>query len=83
MIILNKIIIIFIMIMIVSRGAKPAAEESAAHIHHVVTEHLAPAFSAASRFNLTFHLFAGFTIHHPFFASIAIYHVVTEKSYCI
>jgi len=31
------------------RGAKPAAAESAAHIHHVVTEHLAPAFSAASR----------------------------------
>ena len=32
------------------RGAKPAAAESAAHIHHVVTEHLAPAFSAAGRF---------------------------------
>ena len=62
------------MIMIVSRGAKPAAEESAAHIHHVVTEHLAPAFSAASRFNIiltspssTFHLLAGFTMHHPDF----------------
>merc|ERR1719400_418420 len=33
----------------IHRGAKPAAAESAAHIHHVVTEHLAPAFSAASR----------------------------------
>ena len=35
---------------ILPRGAKPAAAESAAHIHHVVTEHLAPAFSAAGRF---------------------------------
>ena len=61
------------------RGAKPAAAESAAHIHHVVTEHLAPAFSAASRYNLihyvvTFQLLASFEIHP--LSSIVIHHVI-------